>query len=70
MAFAPFKANPPLVIDPDTVLSFAVTFELFKAIARRYPQVFKGLRRFYPFQFAPCNTLNISSPPPDILSLK
>ena len=31
MAFVPFKAYPPLVIDPDTVLPFAVTFELFKA---------------------------------------
>jgi hypothetical protein len=32
-SFAPFKANPPLVIDADAVLSLPVTIEGFKPIA-------------------------------------
>jgi hypothetical protein len=32
-SFGPFKANPPLVIDADAVLSLPVTIEGFKPIA-------------------------------------
>jgi hypothetical protein len=34
----PSEANPPLVIDPDTVLSLAITFKGFKSVAGRYLQ--------------------------------
>jgi hypothetical protein len=34
-SFGPFKANPPLVIDADAVLSLAVTIKGFKPIAAK-----------------------------------
>jgi hypothetical protein len=33
--FGPFKANPPLVIDADAILSLSVTIERFKPIAAK-----------------------------------
>jgi hypothetical protein len=32
---SPDKANPPLIVDPDTVLPAAAPFQSFKAIAGR-----------------------------------
>jgi len=37
----PFKANAPLVVDPDTVLSFPVSFQCLKVVCRRDSKVFK-----------------------------
>lgn len=39
IAGLPFEANPPLIVDADTVLAFANTPELFQSIPRRHPQV-------------------------------
>jgi hypothetical protein len=38
----PAKANPPLVVDADTVLPLAVAFQGFKVIAGRDAQVFEA----------------------------
>jgi hypothetical protein len=38
-ALAPHKADAPLVIDPDAVLSASLPFQRFEAIAGRRPQV-------------------------------
>jgi hypothetical protein len=38
-AFAPFEANPPLIVDADTLLSAPVTVQSFEAIARRQAQI-------------------------------
>ncbi len=35
----PLKANPPLIIDSNVILSFAVAAEFFESICRRYSQV-------------------------------
>ena len=37
----PNEANPPLVVDPDAVLSFSISLQCFQFIARRSPQVFE-----------------------------
>lgn len=43
-AFDPSKANSILVIDPDAVLPSPITFQSFKAIARRLSQIIQPLR--------------------------
>jgi len=37
----PLKAYPPLIINPDTILTSAITFQRFKPIARKSCQIFK-----------------------------
>ena len=39
----PPKADPPLVVDPDTVLSDPIALELLEPVARRDTQVIEGL---------------------------
>ena len=38
----PHEPDPPLVIDPDTVLPCSITFELLQAIPRRKPQIIEN----------------------------
>lgn len=38
----PDKAHAPLIIDPDTVLAFAIAFQGFETIGGRYPNVIQG----------------------------
>lgn len=40
-AIVPDKTDPPLIVDPDAVLSFAVALERFEAVAGRRPQIQK-----------------------------
>jgi hypothetical protein len=42
----PFKAYPPLVIDADAVLAFAVAFQRFKAVAGQRRKVLERRSRF------------------------
>ena len=37
----PFETNPPLIIDPNTVLILAISMKPFKPIRRRYQQIVK-----------------------------
>jgi hypothetical protein len=41
IAIAPDKANAPLVVDADAVLSFPIAFQYFQMIARRRLQIAK-----------------------------
>ena len=41
VAVAPYKANTPLIVDADTVLSFPVAFKGFQTIARGRRQIAK-----------------------------
>ncbi len=43
IAIRPAKANPPLVVDPDTVLSSAVALELLEPVPWRHTEVVQGL---------------------------
>ena len=47
----PAKADPPLVVDPDAVLSLAPALQRLKAVAGRHPQLFQFHRRIQHFQF-------------------
>lgn len=40
----PPKANPPLVVDTDTVLTRAIALKCFETVTRRNPQIFETLR--------------------------
>lgn len=44
VAIMPFKANSPLIVYPNTVLTFAVTMQWLESISRRNPQVLEGDR--------------------------
>ncbi len=39
----PGKADPPLIVDTDTMLPDAIPFQLFEPVTRRYAKVVKGL---------------------------
>jgi len=41
----PAEADPPLIIDPDTVLTDPIALELLQAIARRRAEVLELFRR-------------------------
>jgi hypothetical protein len=45
-AFRPFKANAPLLVDPDAVLALPVTRQGFEAVARKLRQVAQAGCRF------------------------
>lgn len=40
----PLKADTPLVVDTDTVLTHAIALKCFEAVTRRNPQFFEALR--------------------------
>ena len=40
----PAKADAPLIVHPNTMLTGAISFELLEAIARRHPKVIERLR--------------------------
>lgn len=46
MAVCPDKANPPLIIDADAVLTLPVVFQRFQTIAGRYFQKLKSAAAF------------------------
>jgi hypothetical protein len=43
----PAKADPPLIIGPDTVLPLPISLQGFEPVARRHPEVFQatGLKK-------------------------
>ena len=49
--FAEYKAEPPLLVDADAVLSLALSRERFESIARRYTQILQTHRRIKLLQF-------------------
>jgi hypothetical protein len=62
MAINPYKANPPLGVDANAVLAFAVAFESFKLVTRRHPQKIKDRGRVDLLQFAHRHGFKIGEP--------
>ena len=62
MAINPHKANPPLGIDADAVLAFAVTFKGFELVTRRHPQKLDDRGRVDLLQFAHRHGFKIGEP--------
>lgn len=66
----PLEADPPLIIDPDAVLSSPVARQLLEPIARRdaeVPQIFGGIENQ---ELAKGSALELQGPPPHPLPLK
>ncbi len=55
----PLKTNTPLLVYSYTVLTGTISFQSFKSIAWRNPQVFCALGVVNHPQFSPRNLLNI-----------
>jgi hypothetical protein len=55
---APAKANPPLFIHPNAVLTRSITLELLQSIAWRHPELLERLRRVEHYQFPLRQSLN------------
>jgi hypothetical protein len=49
----PLEADPPLLVDPDAVLTFSVAFQGLEAIASDVPQVLQAVCRVQDLQPAP-----------------
>ncbi len=58
IAVFPAKADSPLIVDPDTILPFAIAFQGFEPVARRNPEVLKmpGLVKVQ--ELTPCNSFD------------
>ena len=55
---SPTKADTPLIVDADAVLTGTITLECFKVIAWRHPQIIKPTSNFDLPKFTPCNLGN------------
>jgi hypothetical protein len=71
IVLSPDKANPPLVVESDRVLTAPIALQRFEAVRRRNTQVLEPLRIVQEAQFSQCDNLNIlrqpstASPCPD-----
>jgi hypothetical protein len=65
-ASAPYKTNPPLIIDPDAMLSSPVPFQGLQTIAYRNAQIVQMLGRVNRAQFCPGSRLNLMSQASDL----
>jgi len=66
----PDKANPPLIVDPDTVLPLAVMFQLLQSVSRRYSQFIDNRYRIQDQKFSGSPPPNVIRKPPRALALK
>ena len=57
IAIPPFKTNPPLIVNPNAVLSLAITSQLFQSIARRSTQIDETFRGVEEQEFSVCRPL-------------
>jgi hypothetical protein len=58
LAIAPGEANPPLIVDPNAVLSGPVRLQRFEMVARRRPKIFEPPDRMKVEQLAARHTLD------------
>ncbi len=65
LAVTPNQANPPSIVDANTVLSAAVTFQCLQAIAGRHPQVVEDACGIHHLQFCLGPPLDIRREVPD-----
>jgi hypothetical protein len=70
VALMPPEADPPLIIDPDTVLSRPIPLELLEAVARRRSEIFELLGRVKHHQFAEHEMQEFGGEASDALPLK
>ena len=59
----PTKADTPLIIDTNAVLTGTITLECFKVIAGWHPQIIKSTSDLELSKLTPCNLSNIHELP-------
>jgi hypothetical protein len=59
----PTKANPPLVVDTNALLTRTLALERFKMIAGWYSQIIKSGGDFKLSKLAPCHLSHVYEPP-------
>ena len=59
----PTKADTPLIVDTNTVLTGTITLECFKVIAGRHPQIIKSTSDLDLSKLTPCNFSNVQELP-------
>jgi hypothetical protein len=57
--FLPHEAHPPLIIDADTVLSFALVFQRLQAVPWRHSQAVQLGGGVELEQLPPCNPFDV-----------
>src|ERR1041384_424850 len=65
IAFCPFKANTPLVVDPNAVLACAVSAEFLQTITRRRAQIHQTCCRVKYYEFSVRRALKRCWPTPN-----
>jgi hypothetical protein len=55
----PYEANSKLVVDPDRMLSFAISPQLLKMVARRVPEIIERRGRIQHDQLAPSRAYEV-----------
>jgi hypothetical protein len=68
IAIPPAEADPPLVVDPDAVLTLAVSVESLQSIPRRNAEVIKRCCRIQHPKLPQCDPLHVRSQSFDPLS--
>src|SRR5213594_666749 len=66
----PSKANPPPIIDPNTMLSGPVTFQRFQSVTWRRAEIVDPSRLIQHQQLSPCYSLDIRRQPSSRLVIK
>ena len=59
IAAFPAKTDPPLIVDPDTVLTLPIPRQLLNAIARWHPQIGQRISSVENEEFLQCGPVNI-----------
>ncbi len=59
----PTKADTPLIVDANAVLTQTITLECFKVIAERHPQIIESTGDFELSEFATRDLGDIREPP-------
>jgi hypothetical protein len=65
---SPPEADPPLVVDPDAVLTGPISTESLEPIPRRHPQIVEGLRSIDDQQLPIRHPLQIRAESPHALT--
>jgi|KBSSwiStaDraftv2_1062776.scaffolds.fasta_scaffold15201_5 hypothetical protein len=70
VTISPPKADPPLIVDANTVLPDAIAFELLEAVPRRHPEIVQRFGRVHGDQFAQHRPQELSGIAPNALALE
>src|SRR5437870_117287 len=63
VAFRPFEADPPLIIDPDAVLTLSISAQRFEPVPGQRREIPQRRRRLETVQLQLGRTLNAGKPP-------